>query len=232
MPFSRDTILELSMRLTRLSRAKSLRDPLVSQLLGEWVASSPLAKARWYEVAQLPLISKKQIEAVKQYASVLFLARELMRLLMNLNVPLSGFRQVSEFMTRQGVAHNAAAGLPFPRPTPSRDHFTDTWKELLKPLVIDPPVSAPEPPTSGHSWQPQLRARYIQFRPPLVGTIDWKRPLTFLPRGDAYPCGGGSWTQLCIGLLNHGARARTPAYLWVDGMAVCGDKDMAALATI
>ena len=39
---------KLSMTLTRLSGAKSLRDPLVSQLLGEWVASSPLAKARWY----------------------------------------------------------------------------------------------------------------------------------------------------------------------------------------
>ena len=57
------------MTLSCLSGAKSLRDPLVSQLLGEWVASSPLAKARWYEateVAQLPLIRNKQIE---QYAS-------------------------------------------------------------------------------------------------------------------------------------------------------------------
>ena len=47
MPFSRDTLTELNMTLVRLSRAKSLRDPLVSQLLGEWVASSPLARARW-----------------------------------------------------------------------------------------------------------------------------------------------------------------------------------------
>ena len=79
MPFSRDTILELSMRLTRLSGAKGLREPLVSQLLGGWVASSPLAKARWYEaseVAQLLLIRNNQIEAVKQYASVLFAAPE------------------------------------------------------------------------------------------------------------------------------------------------------------
>ena len=54
------------MTLTRLSGAKSLRDSLVSQLLGEWVGSSPLAKARWYEatkVAQLPVIRNKQIEA-------------------------------------------------------------------------------------------------------------------------------------------------------------------------
>ena len=63
-------------------------------------------------------------------------------------------------------------------------------------------------------------------------TIDWTRPLTFIVRGDAYPCAGGSWTHLSIGLLNHGARGRTPAYLWVIGMAICGDKDMAALATI
>ena len=75
MPFSRDTILERSMTLTRLIGAEKLRDPLVSQLLGEGVASSPLAKARWHEateVAQLPLIHNKEIEAMKQYASVLF----------------------------------------------------------------------------------------------------------------------------------------------------------------
>ena len=57
-----------------------------------------LAKARWYEateVAELPLIRNKQIEAVKQYASVLFPAPELIGLLMDLNVPKSGFRHVS-----------------------------------------------------------------------------------------------------------------------------------------
>ena len=41
MPFSRDTLTELNLTLVRLSGAKSLRDPLVSQLFGEWVASSP-----------------------------------------------------------------------------------------------------------------------------------------------------------------------------------------------
>ena len=91
------------MTLPRLSGAKSLCDPLVSQLLGEWVASSLLAKARWYEateVAQLPLIHNKQIEAMKQYASVLFLAPELIGLLMDWNVPTGAFRHVSEFMSR------------------------------------------------------------------------------------------------------------------------------------
>ena len=68
----------------------------------------------------------------------------------------------------------------------------------------------------------------LEFQP----TIDWKGPLTFLLRGDAYPCAGGSWNQLSIGLVNHGARGRTPTYIWVIGMDGCGDKDMAALATI
>ena len=53
MPFSRDTLTELNMTLVRLSGAKSLRDPLVSRLLGEWVASSPLAGARWSEATEV-----------------------------------------------------------------------------------------------------------------------------------------------------------------------------------
>ena len=93
-------------------------------------------------------------------------------------------------------------------------------------------MNVDDPPAAGRSWPVQSWACYIQSRPPLVDTIDWDRPLTFIVRGDAYPCAGGSWTQLSIGLLNHGKRGRTPAYLWVIGMAVCGDKDMAALATI
>ena len=77
MPFSRDTILELGMTLVPLSGAKSLRDPLVSQLLGEWVASSPLAKGRWAEATDVgyhSLIRTKQVEAVKQYRTHCFKA--------------------------------------------------------------------------------------------------------------------------------------------------------------
>ena len=173
------------MTLARLSGAKSLRDSLVSQVFGEWVASSPLSKARCYEateVAQLPVIRNKQIEAVKHYASVLFPAPELIGLLMDLNVPKGGFRHVLEFMTRRGAAYTAATGLPFPRPIPSRDRFMDTWKELVKPLALDRPMSVADPPSSGRSWPLQSWARYIQSRLPLVDNIDWKRPLTFLLR--------------------------------------------------
>ena len=166
---------------------------------------------------------------MKQYASLLFPALDLIGLLIDLNVPKLGFWHVSEYMSRRGSAYTTATGLPFPCPIPTRDAFTDTWKELVTPLDLRPPVSVPNPPASGRSWPLPSWARYVQSRPSLVDTIEWTRPLTFIVRGDAYPCAGGSWTQLSIGLLNHGARGRTPAYLWVIGMAVCGDKDMAAL---
>ena len=235
MPFSQDTLTELGMTLTRLSGTKSLRDPLVAQLLGEWVAASPLAKAQWSEATEMgrpALNRKKQLEAVKQYASFLYPAPDLLGLFMDLNVAKVGFLAVSEYMSRRGVAYTAATGYPFSRPISSRDQFSDTWKEMAKPLELQPPVSVANPPTSGGSWPLQSWARYVQSGPPLADVIDWLRPLIFLVRGDAYPCACGSWTQLSVGLLNHGARGRSAAYLWVIRMAVCGDKDMAALARI
>ena len=72
---------------------------------------------------------------------------KLIGLLMDLNVPKSGFRHVSEFMTRRGAPYTAATGLPFPRPIPSCERFTDTRTELAKPLALDPLVHVPEPPT-------------------------------------------------------------------------------------
>ena len=223
------------MMLVRLSGAKSLRDPLVSQLLGEWVASSPLARARWSEATDVgypSLVRNKQVEAVKQYASFLFPAPDFIELLMDLNVTKTGFRHLSEFMTRRGIDYTAATGHTFPRPIPTPQAFLDTWKDMAEPLELRPPVNVDDPPATGRSWPVHSWAPYIQSRPPLVDVIDWNRPLTFTVRGDAYPCAGGSWTQLSIGLLNHGKRGHTPAYLWVIRMAVRGDKDMAALATI
>ena len=108
----------------------------------------------------------------------------------------------------------------------------DTWKELATRLHIWLPVSIPGPPTSGRSWPLQLCAKYVQSHPWLVDHIDWTRPLTFILHWDAYPCTISSWTQLSFGFLSHGVRSCTPASLWVTPMAVCGDKDMAALATI
>ena len=216
MPFSRDTLTELNMTLLRLSGAKSLRDPLVSQLLGEWVASSPLARARWSEATEVgypSLIRDRQKEAVKQYASHLFPAPDLIGPLMDLNIPKVGFRHMMQYMSRRGSAYTAATGRPFAKPIPTPEAFTDAWKELVTPLDLRPPVSVPDSPASGRSWPLPSWAPYVQSRPSLVDTIDWTTPLTFIVRGDAYPCAAGSWTQLSIGLLNEGARGRTPAYL-------------------
>ena len=117
MPFSRDTLTELNMTLVSLSGAKSLRDPLVSQYVGEWVASSPLARARWSEAMEVgypSLIRTKQVEAVKQYASHLFPAPDLIGLLMDLNVPKVGFRHMME----PGVGLHGRNGPPVPPPHP------------------------------------------------------------------------------------------------------------------
>ena len=73
-----------------------------------------------------------------------------------------------------------------------------TWKVLAKPLELEPPVSVADPPTIGRSWLLHSWACYTKSRPSLVDTIDWKCPLTFILRGDAYPCAGGSWTQLAL----------------------------------
>ena len=116
MPFSRDTLLELSMTLTCLSGAKSLRDPLLSQLLGEWVASSPLAKARWYEateVAQLPLDRKKQVEAEAIGRHPLPRTR-IDRVLMDLNVPKGG--PLHPIVSTPCGHHRLEADAHFPPP--------------------------------------------------------------------------------------------------------------------
>ena len=119
-----------------------------------------------------PSCMNKQTGAVKQYASVLFPAPELIGLLMDLNVPKGGFQHVSEFTSRRGATYTATMGLPFPRPLPSGDRFTNTWKALAKPLELQPPVSVPDPPTSGCSWPLQSRARYIESRPSPVDTVE------------------------------------------------------------
>ena len=155
MPLSRDTLTKLSMTLVHLGGAKSLQDPLVSQLLGEWVASSRLARARCFQATEVgypSLIHNKENEAVKQYASLLFPAPDHIGLPLNLDVPKLGFRHMSEYMSRRGWAYTAATGLPFPKPVPTQDTFTDTWKELVTCFHLWPPESIPDTPASGRSW--------------------------------------------------------------------------------
>ena len=102
------------------------------------------------EVGYPSLMRTKQKEAVKPYASPLFPAPDLIGLLMDLNVTTKlGFRHVSEYMSLRGSASTVATGLPFPLPIPTRDTFTDTWKQLVTPLDQRPPVSVLHPPRVG-----------------------------------------------------------------------------------
>ena len=204
------------MALVRLSAAKSLRDSLVSQLLGEWVASSPFAPARWSETTDIGyplLIDTKQVEAVKQCASSRFPVPEFTGLLRDLNVTKTGFCHLSEFMTRRGIYYRAATGHHFPRPIPTRQAFFDTWKDMAKPLELRPPLNVDDPPASRRSWLLHSWARYIQSNPPLMDTIDCDQPLVLIVRLDAYPRAGGSWPKMSIGHLIHCKRGHTRAYL-------------------
>ena len=77
------------MTLVRLTGAKSFRHHLVSQHVGEWVASSLLAKGRLAEATEVgypSLICTKQVEAVRQYASFLFPAPVFIGLPRDLNL--------------------------------------------------------------------------------------------------------------------------------------------------
>ena len=72
----------------------------------------------------------------------------------------------------------------------------------------------------------------MQSRPALCQSIDRTRPHTLVVQGDGYPCTGGNWSQLLVGLLKHGVKSRTPAFLWVIGMAVTGHKVMVVLGQV
>ena len=220
--------------LVRLSGATSLRDSKCFDLLAQWMSSSPLIRARFTEAmdhASLPAVHKTKVQAIRTYAEALFPAPYLIGLLLELGAPRSGFRVLSEYIS-QGDAYTARMGLPFPWPIPTRDQFDAKWKSLTAPLALSPPVECAHPPSSGRCWPLRSWAQCVQSRPALCQSIVLTRPLTFVVRGDGYPCAGGSWSQLSVGLLNHGLKARTPAFLWVIGMAVTGDKDMVALGQI
>ena len=189
--------------LVRLSGATSLRDSK-SDLLAQWMPSSPLIRGRFMEAMDhnlLPAVHKTKVQAIRAYAEVLSPAPYLIGLLLQLGATRSGFRVLCEYITRRGDAYTARTGLPFPRPIPTRDQFDATWKSLLAPLALFLPVECADPPSSGRCWPLRLWVQYVQSRPALCQSIDWTRPPTFVVRRDACPCAGGSWWQLSVGLL-------------------------------
>ena len=231
MSYPYSVFREPNMMVVQLSGATNLRDSKCSDLLAQWMSSSPLIRARFSEAmdhAPLPVVHKTKVQAIRTYAEALFPAPYVIGLLLELGAPWSGFRVLSQYITRWGDAYTARNGLPFPRPIPTRNQFDTMWKSLTAPLVLSPPVECADPPSSGGCWPLRSWAQYVQSQPALCQCIDWTRPLTFVVRGDGCPCAGGSWSQLSVALLNHGVKVRTPAFLWVIGMAVTRDKDMVA----
>ena len=122
--------------MVRLSGATSLRDSKCSDLLAQWMSSSPLIRARFSEAmdhAPLLAVHKTKVQAIRTYAEALFPAPYLMGLPLELGALRSGFYVLAEYITRRGDAYTARTGLPFPRPIPTRDPFDATWKSLTAP---------------------------------------------------------------------------------------------------
>ena len=225
------------MMVVRLSGATTLRDSTCSDVLAQWMSSSPLIRACFSEAMDhslLPAVHKTKVQAIRTYAEALFPAPYLMGLLLELGAPRSGFRVLSEYITRRSDTYTARTGLPFPRPIPTGYQFEATWKSWTAPLVLSPPVECANPPSSGRCWPLWSWAQYVQSRPALWQSIDWTRPVSFVVRGDGYPCAVGSWPQLSVGLLNHGVEARRPAFLrpMRHRHGPMGDKGMVALCQI
>ena len=139
------------MMLVRLSGATALLDSKCSNLLAQWMSSSPLIRARFTEAMDhvpLPAVHKTKVRAIRTYAAP-FLAPYLIGLLLELGAPRSGFRVLCEYITRQGDAYTARTGLPFPWPIATLDQFDATWRSLTAPLALSPPGGMCRPPVVG-----------------------------------------------------------------------------------
>ena len=130
------------MMLVRLSGATGIRDSKCSDLLALWMSSSHLIRARFMEAmdnAPLPAVHKTKVQTIRTHAEARFPAPYLIGLLLELGAPRSGFRLLSEYITRRGNAYTARTGLPFPGPIPTQDQFDATWKSLTAWLALSPP---------------------------------------------------------------------------------------------
>ena len=133
MSYPDSVFTELNMMVVRLNGATSLRDSKCSDLLAQWMSSSPLIWARFTEAmdhAPLPAVHKTKVQAIRTYAEALFPAPYRIGLLLELGAPRSGFRVLFEYITRRGIAYTACTGPPFPRPIPTRDQY-HRWRNGL-----------------------------------------------------------------------------------------------------
>ena len=89
-------------------------------------------------------------------------------------------------------------------------------------------MSTSDPKASGVRWPWASWLGYIASEPPLCRMIDGPFPLTFI----GYPCTGGEWSQLRVSIVNMGHYGRIAACIWVIGLAIRGDKQMATSASL
>ena len=154
-----------------------VRDSKCSDLLAQWMSSSPLIGGGFTEAmdhAPLPAVHKTKVQAIRTYAEALFPAPYLIGLLLEMGATRSGFRVLSEYITRRGDTYTARTGLPFPRPIPTQDQFDGSWKSLTALLALSPPVECADPPSSGCCWPLLSWAQYVQSRPRGGGGGAWE----------------------------------------------------------
>ena len=159
MSYPPSVFTERNMMLVRLSGATSVRDSKCSDLLAQWMSSSPLIRARFTEAMDhtpLPAVHKTKVQAIGTYAEALFPAPYRIGLRLKLGAPRSGFQVLFEYITRRGDAYSARTGLPFPQPIPTRDQFDATWKSLTAPLGFSPPGGMCRPPIVGSLLAPAV----------------------------------------------------------------------------
>ena len=105
------------MTLVRLNGATGQRDSKCSDLLAQWMSSSPLIRARFREAmdhAPLPVVQKAKVQAIRTYAEALFPATYLIGLLLELGAARSGFHVLSKEISPPGrrLHHPHRAALP------------------------------------------------------------------------------------------------------------------------
>ena len=164
MSYPYSVFTEPNMMVVRLSGATSLRDSKSSDVLPQWMSSSPLIRTRFTEAMDhvlLPAAHKTKVQAICTYAEALFPAPYLIGLLLELGAPRSGFRVLSQYIIRRGDAYTArrylrsSPKLPLrpppwrwmpqrnPRPNPQCNHLP---KPMPRPLMGAKP--RPRPPLS------------------------------------------------------------------------------------
>ena len=227
-----DDVHKLTLALVNIS-GESLQHDAPAELLALCATSSPLARrafSRAAEIASTSAFRNVRIEAAQAYAENLLPPLAAVSLLLNLSAPKSAFRLLSTFVSQRGVRYSTATGLPFPRPLCTRDAFEAKWAELCTPLELVCTFSTTPVQAEARHWPLASWERYVNSRPQL--RIPDGPRLHLIIRGDGYPVAGGSWSQMTIGMANHGPNARRPAFCWPIAIAIVNDHEMVTLGKL